>query len=658
MPIVFLSTYQVLLHRYLDQNDLVVGYIVSNRPKTHAQTVGYFINTLPLRSRTTDNQVFTDFLKQSRGCVLRGLEHRHYPFSSIVGDNLHTRDPARPPIAQVAFAWQSSSHQWSPEFALDIDGATESIAGMTLETVDIRDSSLFDLQLLAAEASDHVVVQLRYNVPLFETSGMARMLENFRELLSCIAREPSIQLGTLPVPGRSDLSLMESWNETARTWAVEPSSQPIASLQCVHHMIEARAAEVPDRVAVVTPAHSMTFAELNMRANKLAHHLIANGARPDALVGVCVERSTDLIIALLAVQKSGAAYVPMDPIYPRERIEHMVKDAACELVVTKGALWDGVESSAKVVHLDRDHGQIADRPTANPTVDVRGENLVYVIYTSGSTGKPKGVQIEHRALINLLLSMKYEPGLDASDTWLSVTTISFDIAALELYLPLIVGARLLVPPPEVIVDGAALLAAIHAHDVTVLQATPSTWRLMLTAGWQRTPKLKALIGGEAVPRPLADQLLERCGEVWNVYGPTETTVWSTCCQIAAAPEPITVGRPIANTSIFVLDGAMRRLPVGSVGDLYIGGDGVARGYRNRPELTAERFVAYPPGAGSRIYKTGDLARLRHDGTIEFLGVVPIFRSRFAGFVWSSARSRARCSVIPLLPMLSSWHAMT
>jgi len=385
----------------------------------------------------------------------------------------------------------------------------------------------------------------------------------------------------------------------------------------LHHLFELQAARTPAAIAVVFNGLLITYRELNARAEVLASHLTTHGVGPNVLVGLCVHRSMEMIVGILGILKAGGAYVPIDPAYPTNRINYILKDAGAPVLVTQRSLVHGLpESGAKRVLLD-ELIPLQTHPTEGSRI-FAPNNLAYVIYTSGSSGQPKGVQIEHQAVTNFLDSMRQEPGLQAEDVVLALTTLSFDIAGLEIFLPLTTGARVIVGPREIAVDGEALMKEIDRHGVTLLQATPTTWRLLLASGWAGSPQLKALCGGESMSSDLARKLIPRCKELWNMYGPTETTIWSTCCRVTDATD-IHIGRPIDNTEIYILDAHQQTLPVGLPGELLIGGDGLARGYHNRPDLTADRFVPHPFKAGARLYRTGDLAKYRADGNILCLG---------------------------------------
>jgi len=484
-----------------------------------------------------------------------------------------------------------------------------------------------DLVVLISEKQGHLSVSCEYNAQLFEKTLIERMLGHFQSLLSAIIADPNQAISTLPLltPAEQHQILVE-WNDTQQNYPHK----------CFHQLFEEQVTRSPDAVAVVFKHRQLTYRELNQRANKLAHYLLKNGVEPEMLVGICIERSLDMLIGLLGILKAGGAYVPLDPTYPEDRLSYMLDDANVQVLLTHSALVKGQLSfllkTAKskqpltIISLDTDWKRISQHSQNNPFSGVLPENLAYTIYTSGSTGKPKGVQIPHQAVVNFLSSMSQTPGLTDKDTLLAVTTISFDIAGLELYLPLTVGAKVVLASHDVAASGQLLGKLIKSSGTTVMQATPATWYLLLAAKWEGDPQLKILIGGEALPKELANQLLDKVGSVWNMYGPTEATIWSTLYQVPRVSDlisldtPESIGRPIANTQIYILNSNLQPVPIGIAGELHIGGAGLARGYRHRPELTNEKFITNPFDSNSnRLYKTGDLARYLPDGNLEFLG---------------------------------------
>jgi amino acid adenylation domain-containing protein len=399
-------------------------------------------------------------------------------------------------------------------------------------------------------------------------------------------------------------------------------------------LFEQQVVRTPDRVAVLLGTQQITYGELNSRSNQLAHHLRGLGVGPDTLAGVYIERNLDMLVALFGILKAGGAYVPLDPAYPKERIAFILEDANASVLLTQQSLLASAPKGAtRLICLDSDWETISHGSSDNPAPIASPENLAYVLYTSGSTGKPKGVQIEHRNLMNFLISVQKEPRLKIDDRLLAVTTLSFDIAGLEIYLPLITGAEIVLASREDAADGQRLLALMLRTTPTIMQATPATWRMLIEAGWTGSPELKVLCGGEALPADLAGQLLPRCGELWNMYGPTETTIWSSVYRVlpgltSTAP----IGRPMANTRMYVLDTQLQPVPAGVAGELHIGGDGLARGYFNRPELTAEKFIRDPFSSkpGTRVYRTGDLAKYLPDGNVQYLGRTD-FQVKLRGF---------------------------
>ena len=474
-----------------------------------------------------------------------------------------------------------------------------------------------DLMLYVYRGTEGWSVWAEYNTDLFERATIERLLEHYENLLTSIADDPDRPLSELELSGRPELlAMLRTWNETGADFSEAP----------IHAQFLDQARRSPEAPALrfqaspASPEEVLSYRELDERSARLATVLLRHGAGPGALVGLCLERSVDLLVAWLAVQRTGAAYVPLDPAYPADRIAYMVSDSGLAFVVTRSELEPLLPEDVERLALDRLADDVA---RAEPDRELRGDvrDRMYVIYTSGSTGRPKGVEVEHRSVSNFLASMARAPGFRAGETLLAVTTLSFDIAVLELALPLVTGGTVVLASRDAAGAGDQLAALIARVEPDVMQATPATWRMLLLAGWEGLGRLRVLCGGEALPRELADELLPRCAELWNMYGPTEATIWSTTERVEEGDGAVPIGRPIASTSVYVLDERHRPQPIGVPGELWIGGEGLARGYLDRPELTAERFQPDPFRAGGRMYRTGDLARWRDDGRLDCLGRV-------------------------------------
>jgi amino acid adenylation domain-containing protein/FkbM family methyltransferase len=597
------ASFMALLHRYTGQDDILVGTPITGR--THSETerlVGYFINTVVLRAQFAERMDFRTLLQQVRERALGAYAHPDLPFDHLVAALAPERDPSRTPLFQVMFILHDAE---------GVSQVSKVSGNRELET----GTSKFDLSLILSESGRRLQGLIEYSTDLFEAETVRRLCGHFATLLEAIVRDPDRRIASLPMLTEVERRQQGAeWNHTAVEW-------PSKDLR-LHQLIEAQVVRTPDRVAVVCGGETMTYGQLNRRANQLARYLGKQGVGAGVLVGIATERTTEMLVSLLGVLKAGAAYVPLDPTYPRKRLAGIIEDAAVPVLLTQEHLKGGFDSRAsRLVCVDSMWPEIARFDDTDVKSDGNPDDLAYVIFTSGSTGRPKGVAVSHRALVNLLESMGREPGLEERDVLLSVTTLSFDIAALELYLPLIQGARVALASRDEALDGPLLIELMKSTGATVMQATPATWRLLLESGWEGKAGLKVLCGGEALTRELADALLHRVGEVWNVYGPTETTVWSSAWRVEAGEGAIAIGRPIANTQMWVVDRQMQPLPAGVPGELCIGGMGVARGYWKRPELTAERFVADPftGEAGARLYRTGDVARWLPDGRLECLG---------------------------------------
>ena len=598
-----LAAFQTLLMRYTDQEDVIVGTPVAGRNRLETETlIGLFINTLVMRTDLSGNPTFRDLLSRVRNVVLTAFEHQNLPFGKLVAELQPERDLSHPPVFQVMFVLQNA-----PTLAV-------CLPGLVLAPVNFDNGvSKLDLTLESMETDDGLTCCFEYNTDLFEFATIERMAIGFRAILEGLLENPERRIWGFSLLGPAECrTLTHNWNETRAEYPDVP----------VYRLIEERAMQVPDQVALVFEGQQLTYAELNRSANQLAHYLRGRGVQPGSLVGICVERSLEMVIGLLGIMKAGAAYAPFDPGFPQERLAFMIEDSQVPLVLTQEHLARVLQESAtQVVCLDRDWKEIAGCAGENSTEGATLEDLAYVIYTSGSTGKPKGVQISHRAVVNFLTSMRRDPGMVQEDVLVAVTTLSFDIAGLELYLPLMVGARIVIASRETTLDATKLGHLLLSCGATVMQATPAMWRMLIEAGWEGIPHLKILCGGEALTRDLADQLLPRSASLWNMYGPTETTIWSAVRKITSEKGPVVIGRPIANTQMYVLDRYLNLVPIGVPGELHIGGVGLARGYWNRPQLTAEKFIADPfrPAPSAQLYKTGDLVRHLPDGTLEFLG---------------------------------------
>jgi amino acid adenylation domain-containing protein len=607
-----MAAWKALLFRSTGQADVVVGTTIAGRTRAETEgLVGFFMNTLVLRTDLSDDPPFRELLKRERAVLLGAYEHQEIPFEKLVEEISPVRDLSRSPLVQVMLL-------------LDAPGSPPSLRDLTVTPIEVdTGAAKYDMILGLTEDAGELRGKVEYNTDLFDAATVARLLRHFEVLLASAVERPEARVTELAIlPPEEREALLVGWNQTRADYPRD---------LCAHELVTASAARSPEATAVVFEREAQTFAELERRSNQIAWHLARRGVPRGARVSVALPRSGALVPALLGVLKAGCAYVPIDPAYPADRIAFMLEDAAVSAILTDAetatALPTGALAAAAVVRIDADAQAIAAESAAEFPRAATPESVAYVIYTSGSTGRPKGVQVLHRALVNFLTSMRARPGITERDVLVAVTSLSFDIAGLELFLPLIAGARVVVSSREVASDGARLRAllegkaGVEARPCSHFQATPSTFRILLEAGWEGSPTLTLLCGGEALPRDLAHKLLERSGALFNVYGPTETTIWSTLYPIAGKASPVLIGRPIANTELYILDARREPAPIGVPGELFIGGDGLAIGYLNRPELTAERFVKHPfsPDPAARLYRTGDLCRYREGGDVEFLG---------------------------------------
>jgi amino acid adenylation domain-containing protein len=601
MVVLLMAAMKTLLHRLTGQSDLVIGLPVASQAVTNNHClVGHCVNLLPVRTRLQPDASFLENVAAVKKSVLDAYDHHQCTIGTILRHVPVPRSADRPPLVEIIFNVDRDAS------AVQFDGLS-----FTCERGSKR-ALHYDFFFNFVEGPEGLHLECDYNTDLFDATTVERWIDRFQVLLEAILENPSQTLDNLPLLPAAERQELLGLGCNARE---------VFPHRILPEWFETQVAKTPNASAVSFGAGHLSYAELNKRSNQLAGHLKSLGVRPETLVGVLVDRSLEMVVALLGILKAGGAYVPLDPSFPADRLSYMVENSKMRVLITGGTSETLLSMKPPtVVRLDQDWPTIASHSTENlrPT-RAAAENLAYVLYTSGSTGKPKGVQVTQSSLANFLCSMQRMPGLKETDILLAVTTLSFDIAGLELYLPLVTGARVVIASREEAQDSLKLMKRMSDVGCTVMQATPATWRALLNAGWTGSPTLKVICGGESFPRDLAQALLARCAEVWNVYGPTETTIWSTVHRVMSGDGQVPIGRPVANTQIYVLDARQRLVPRGVTGELCIGGDGLARGYLDHPDQTEERFIANPFEPDSRLYRTGDLARWLGDGTLQCLG---------------------------------------
>jgi amino acid adenylation domain-containing protein len=600
---VLLAAFEVLLYRYSGETDIAVGSVIANRNRVEMENViGFFANTIVLRGDLSGNPTVSALLARMREVSLNAYAHQDMPFDLLLDALSTKRALDHSPVFQVMLVLHK------------LMVAEFDMGNLHCEAVERPGATArFDISVDIFELPQGLRVYFEYNTDLFDAATIERMMRHYERLLAEFVGRPEATIDQLEMltPSEKQRMLVE-WNNTAAANAE----------RTIHGLFEEQAALDGDVVAIQFENTQISYAELNACANRLAHYLRSLGIGRDSLVGICLERSINMVVAVLGVLKAGAAYVPLDPAFPKERIHFMAADAKLQALIIQAGELSALEvQGSRAVSLDGDAALIAGQPSDNPAPLSDAHSLAYVIYTSGSTGLPKGVMIAHGSVVNFLRSMQTEPGITAADRFVAVTTLSFDIAGLELFGPLTSGGTVVLASRAVALDGVSLAELLDRSEATLLQATPATWRLLIESGWQGRAGLKMLCGGEGLPRDLAEKLLSLGSELWNLYGPTETTIWSTACRVIDADRPVSIGRPIANTQVYVLEPGGHPAPIGVVGELFIGGDGVARGYLNRNEITAENFVTLdlPLHGATRVYRTGDMARFLADGSLAFVG---------------------------------------
>ncbi|MBZ4377474.1 non-ribosomal peptide synthetase, partial [Corallococcus sp. AS-1-6] len=616
---VLLAGFQLLLSRYAAQDDVSVGTPIAGR--TQAETeglIGFFVNTLVLRAHVEPKATFRELLAQVRGTTLAAYEHQHLPFEKLVEALQPVRDPSRSPLFQVMFALQNAPSE-------DLR-----VPGLTFQQLESGTrSAKFDLTLTLQDSAQGFVGWLEYSTALFEQSTVERMLHHLRTLLESVAARPEQALSELPLlSGEERQRILVDWNDTA---VASPMDVPVH----VHFSQQAR--RTPDAVALVQGDATLTYAQLEARANQLAHHLRALGIVPGARVGLAIERSFEMVTALLAILKAGAAFVPVDRNAPVDRIAMLLEDADVDVVLTHQPFASKLPASGTRVWLDTQQDVLTALPTHAPESSVEGESLAYVMFTSGSTGRPKGVSVPHRGITRLVLGSTFMR-FGADEVWLQYAPVAFDASTLEIWGALLHGAKLVLPPPHAL-SLEELAEQLRRHRVTALFITTALFeQMVLHQGEALAEVRQVLTGGDVMPWSRLRDHLPRLAEgatLFHAYGPTENTTFSTTLPLhrdTRVAGPVSIGRPIPNSTAYVFDAHLHPVPVGVAGEVYVGGPGLAWGYLHRPDLTAERFVPHPFAStpGERLYRTGDKARWREDGTLDFLGRVD-FQVKVRGF---------------------------
>jgi len=633
-----LGAFATTLHRLTAQDDLVIGIAAAGQLASDMPgLVGHCVNLLPLRLAVEAHMPFDVVMRESGNLLMDAFEHQTLTYGTLLKKLPLQRDASRLPLVSVLFNVDP-----------DLSTNHQSFVGLDIEQDSIpRDYENFELFVNATRAAGGMRIEAQYNADLFDALSVQRWLGIFENVLRAVVSNPVQPVGMI--------HLLSPF-ETAALAALQPAPTVLIDSALMHAGFMRQAAAQPGRWALSYGKQRLSYRELDQQSSQLAHALRARGIGRGQLVGLCLDREPLMVIALLGVLKAGAAYVPLDPAFPKARLDYYAEDAQLALLLTTSTIltaprdWrsDAAER-VLLLDLDADWKVQPATPLAPHAQSAQPEDLAYVIYTSGSTGQPKGVCVPHRAVANLLQSMQREPGIGPDDRLAATTTLSFDIAVAELVLPLAAGAEIVLVPRDVAMDGERLRDLLASDNVTILQATPGMWRYLVDTGWTGAPGFRAWIGAEPVPADLALQLLDRSAELWNVYGPTETTVWSTTWRMqreAIVLRGVSIGRPIDNTSVWILDAHLQLCPVGVPGEICIGGMGVTQGYLNQPELTAERFVNVSiAGSETPVYRTGDRGRWRNDGVLEHLGRFD-FQVKVRGYRIELGEIEARCNEAP------------
>lgn len=591
-----LTAYGLLMRLYSNQSDVCIGTPTANRNNSkHEDVIGFFVNTIVMRLRLDQKKSFKEHLADTRNVVLKSLNHQEVGFEKLVEILQPDRQVNVNPIYQVMFAWLNAPRN-------DFHFGNAACERLTIQ----EGISPQDITFYMWEEKGRIVGEIEFNSDILKRESVLHFKNNFIQLLKEVVTSSEQSIGALHYISPYTQKYLDEINNTKTTL-------PEALVQ---DMFIKKVSEYSGKPAVISNNVSLTYRELDILSNQLANKLAKTGIGKGDVVGISMNRSVNLLVAVLGVLKSGACYLPLDPDFPADRLNYMLEDSGASLLISETDIIKIYDSYKKERLLLNNLEVLKDEQKDFVIKSKDEQSLAYILYTSGSTGKPKGVMVHHEAVVNFINSMAKEPGLKSDDVLLAVTTLSFDISVLELFLPLAVGATIILTSSEDKMDAEQLSLLIERYKVNTLQATPATWNMLLSGDWAGNNELKALCGGEALPPSLAEKLIPKVKELWNMYGPTETTVWSTCQKVENSTPPILVGKPIDNTDILILNDENILLPVGVIGEVCIGGLGVTKGYHNRPELTSEKFIDFK---GEIIYKTGDNGRILSNGNIEILG---------------------------------------
>ncbi|WP_372654672.1 amino acid adenylation domain-containing protein, partial [Halobacteriovorax sp.] len=597
---VLLTGLNVLLHKYTGDVDFIIGMPVQGRHWNELNhLIGFFASNIAIRTTLDINTSFSHNLLKVKNQVSSAYSNSDIPFDNIVRELNLPRDSSRTPLYQCFFMYQDATNR------------TAGMHDLPYITVPIeRGACHTDLDFWARRDPNGMSGGFDFMTSLFKRETIERMALDYREILRCIGENGNSNI--------SDNNLISPLNLERLLSTYNSNLVDLPRDISVHGLFEKQVLINPDKVCVSDSSSSLTYKQLNEKSNQLAHYLVEKGVREDDLVGVAVKRDINLFVSIFGIWKAGAGYVPLEPDFPKDRLFYMIDHSKVKVLVTNQEYEnENIFKGLRKVIVNSNH--IDNYNTSNLNLLVKPAQTCYVIYTSGSTGKPKGVQLGQSSVVNFLLSMKETPGIGNDDVLCAITTLSFDISVLELYLPLISGASVVIVDRDTAIFGDQLATVLNERNVSIMQATPASWRLLLDSGWKGGKNFKVLCGGEPFPKDLAHTLLGLCESVWNMYGPTETTVWSTCKKLSLDENSILIGRPINNTTIFLLDDKLKPVPQGVTGNLFIGGKGLALGYLNRKDLTDEKFIQSPFSPNDIIYDTGDLARYDTNGNLECLG---------------------------------------